>query len=224
MGQTLLFARDAARSTPEVAAGGVAETSERLLSKWEPGLGPIWGVDVHNSPAIDAHQGTEEYIRTVNRDRCVIDCADTGIHVDWKLLGAPRHFWDASVGPHELEGSHSADPDDPPNEPASPPHSPTLQTVLILREWWGLLRTLVCQRGWGSWVRIRGCMHMREQRLAQGEWRCWINRCTRQCYRCVQHLHLLPTIHHRSRSSGWNQRPAHACGMHDSHAPHNTPS
>ena len=28
----------------------------------------------------------------------------------------------------------------------------------------------------------------------------WINRCTRQCYRCVQHLSVLPTIHHRSRS------------------------
>ena len=48
---------------------------------------------------------------------------------------------------------------------------------------------------------------------------CWINRCTRQCYRCVQHLYVLPTIHHRSRS--WHQCQAHACGMHDSHASHN---
>ena len=51
---------------------------------------------------------------------------------------------------------------------------------------------------------------------------CWIKRCTRQCYRCVQHLYLLPTIHHRSRS--WHQCQAHACGMHDSHAYHNTHS
>ena len=49
---------------------------------------------------------------------------------------------------------------------------------------------------------------------------CWINRCTRQCYRCVQHLYVLPTIHHKSRS--WHQCQAHACGMHDSHASHNT--
>ena len=41
---------------------------------------------------------------------------------------------------------------------------------------------------------------------------CWINRCTRQCYRCVQHLYVLPTIHHRSRS--WHQCQAHACHMH----------
>ena len=49
---------------------------------------------------------------------------------------------------------------------------------------------------------------------------CWINRCTRQCYRCVQHLYVLPTIHHRSRS--WHQCQAHACVMHDSHASHNS--
>ena len=49
---------------------------------------------------------------------------------------------------------------------------------------------------------------------------CWINRRTRQCYTCVQHLYVLPAIHHRSRS--WHQCQAHACGMHDSHAPHNT--
>ena len=43
-----------------------------------------------------------------------------------------------------------------------------------------------------------------------------INRCTRQCSRCVQHLHVLPTIHHKSRS--WRQFHAHACSMHDPHA------
>ncbi len=48
----------------------------------------------------------------------------------------------------------------------------------------------------------------------------WINRCTRQCYRSVQHLHVLPTIHHRSRFR--QQCQAHACGMHASHASHNT--
>ena len=49
---------------------------------------------------------------------------------------------------------------------------------------------------------------------------CWINRCTSHCYRCVQHLYVLPTIHHRSRS--WHQCQAHACGMFDSHASHNS--
>ena len=43
---------------------------------------------------------------------------------------------------------------------------------------------------------------------------CWRNRCTRHCYRCVQHLYVLPPIHHRSRF--WHQCQAHACGMHDS--------
>ena len=43
---------------------------------------------------------------------------------------------------------------------------------------------------------------------------------TRQCYRCVQHLYVLPTIHHRSIS--WQQYQAHVCGMHDIHADYNT--
>ena len=37
----LLFARDDTQSTPEVTAGVVAETFERLLSQWDPNLGPI---------------------------------------------------------------------------------------------------------------------------------------------------------------------------------------
>ena len=35
-----------------------------------------------------------------------------------------------------------------------------------------------------------------------------------------QMLYVLPTMHHRSRS--WHQCQAHACGMHDSHASHNS--
>ena len=49
--------------------------------------------------------------------------------------------------------------------------------------------------------------------------RCWINRCTRQCYRCAQHVCVVPTIHQRSRSR--RQRQAYACDMHESHASHN---
>ena len=66
-GPALLFARDAARSTTEVAAGVVTETRERLLSQWEPGLGPIWGMDARHPPAEEAHVGTEERIRTGHR-------------------------------------------------------------------------------------------------------------------------------------------------------------
>ena len=58
-GPTLLFARDATRSTPEVAAGVVAETCERMLSLWEPDLGPTWDMDVEHPPAPDAHVGIE---------------------------------------------------------------------------------------------------------------------------------------------------------------------
>ena len=119
-GPALLFARDAARSTLEVATGVVAEMSERLLSQWEPGLGPIWGLDAHSPPTIDAHQGPEVRIRTVHRHICVVDCTDTGTQVDRKLVGAPGHF---RAGHDKLEGSHSDDPVEPPSEPASPPHS-----------------------------------------------------------------------------------------------------
>ena len=80
----LLFASDATRSTPDVAAGVVAETCARLLSQWEPGLGLIWGQDAKHPPATDAHEGTEECIRTVHRVRCVVDCADTRLDIDLK--------------------------------------------------------------------------------------------------------------------------------------------
>ena len=56
----LLFACDATRSTPELAAGMVAQTCERLLSQWEPGLGPTWGLDAKHPPATEAHVGTKE--------------------------------------------------------------------------------------------------------------------------------------------------------------------
>ena len=77
------------------------------------------------------------------------------------------------------------------------------------------MRLCCCERACGSSVFQPA--HNRPPRTP-----CWINRCTRPCYRCVQHLYVLPTIHHRSRS--WHQCQAHACGMHDSHASHNTPS
>ena len=67
--------------------------------------------------------GTEECIRTAHTDRCVVDCAATGMQIDWKLLGAPRHFWDPTVGPGDPEGSHSDTHAEAPSEPAFPPHS-----------------------------------------------------------------------------------------------------
>ena len=96
-GPALLFARDATRSTPKVAAGVMAETCERLLSQWELGLSPIWGLDAKQPPATDAHEGTEECIRTAHTDRCVVDCADTGLDIDVKLQGALRQLWDPTV-------------------------------------------------------------------------------------------------------------------------------
>ena len=83
-GLALLFARDATQSTPEVAAGVVDQTCERMLSLWEPDLVPTWGLDVAHPPAPDAHVRTEECIRTVHRDRCVVDCFDTAC----KLTGS----------------------------------------------------------------------------------------------------------------------------------------
>ena len=86
-GPALLFARNAARSTPEVAAGVVAETIERLLSQWVPGIGPIWGLDAKHPPVDDAHAVKEECIRTMHRDRCIVDGADTGIDVEMNCWG-----------------------------------------------------------------------------------------------------------------------------------------
>ena len=69
--------------------------------------------------ALDAHVGTEECIRTVHRDRCVVYCADTGMQIDWKLLGAPKYMRDPTVGPVGPAGSHSDRPTKEPSEPAS---------------------------------------------------------------------------------------------------------
>ena len=129
-GPALLFARDAARSTPEVAAGVVAETFERMLSLWEPDLGPMWGLDARRPPAPDAHVGTEECIRTVHRGRCVVDCADTGMQIDWKLLGSPRFMWDPTVGRDDPDpGYHSDEPSEEPTEPARPSHSDAMDSA-----------------------------------------------------------------------------------------------
>ena len=49
---------------------------------------------------------------------------------------------------------------------------------------------------------------------------CWIHGSTRHSCRCVQHLYVLSSIHRMSRS--WQQCQAHACGMHDSYASHNS--
>ena len=67
-GPALLFARslDASRSTPEAAAGVVAETRERLLSQWEPGLVPTWGLDAKHRLAVHAHNNIEKCIWTVH--------------------------------------------------------------------------------------------------------------------------------------------------------------
>ena len=95
-----------------------------MLSLWEPDLGPTWGLDAQHPPAPDAHVGTEECIHTVHRDRCVVDCADTGMRIDWKLLQAPRFMWDPTVGRGDPDpGSHSEERSEEPSEPAPPPHS-----------------------------------------------------------------------------------------------------
>ena len=45
------------------------------------------------------------------------------MQIDWKLLGALRHFSDPSEGPGDPDGSHSDEPSEEPSEPAPPPHS-----------------------------------------------------------------------------------------------------
>ena len=90
----------------------VAEICERVPSRWEPSLGSIWGLDAKYPPAStsEAHVGTQDGIRTVHRDRCVVDCADTGVNVDFKLLWGPRHMYVPNVSHGATEGSHSDEP------------------------------------------------------------------------------------------------------------------
>ena len=114
----LLFSRDAHRHTPEVAADGVAQTCERLLTLSEPGLRPTWGLDAENPPAADAHEGTEEQIRNAHRDRHTVDCGNSGMSPDFDILQSL--VGDAS--PLESNGSDSDQPADAPSEPAPPPH------------------------------------------------------------------------------------------------------
>ena len=125
-GPALLFARDATRSTPEFAGDVVAETCERLLSQWEPVLVPTWGLDAKHPPSVDAHDGTEERVRTVHRGRCVVDCADTGMQVHFK---APRILRDLDVKPYDPAGSHSDNAAESPSEPPSPPHSKAMDSA-----------------------------------------------------------------------------------------------
>ena len=87
-------------------------------------------LDARHLPAPDALVGTEECIRTVHRDRCVVDCADAGMQIDWKLLGAPRFMWDPTVGRGDPDqGSHSDKPFEEPSEPAPPPHTDTMDSA-----------------------------------------------------------------------------------------------
>ena len=115
-------------STHEVAAGVVDKTCERMLSLWEPDL------DVEHPPAADAHVGTEECVRTVHRDRCVVDCADTDMQIDLKMLGAPRFMWDPTVSRScPNPGSHSDESSAEPSELAPPPHSDDMGSAGLAR-------------------------------------------------------------------------------------------
>ena len=73
-------------------------------------------------------------VRTRHRDRCVVDSADTGMHIDWKLLGAPRFMWDPTVGRGDPNpGSHSVEPSEEPSEPAPPPDSDAMDSAGLAR-------------------------------------------------------------------------------------------
>ena len=115
----MLFSRDAHRHTPEVAASClVAQTCERLLTMCEPGLRPTWGLDAIDLPAADAHEGTEEHIRDVHRDRHTVDCGNSGMSPDMSILESLA----GDASPSGTEGSYSDLPADSPGEPAPPPH------------------------------------------------------------------------------------------------------
>ena len=80
------------------------------------------------------HMWVQKSIFTVHRDRCVVDCADTGMQIDWKLLGAPRFMWDPTVGRGDPDpGSHSGELSEELSEPAPPPHSDAMGSAGLAR-------------------------------------------------------------------------------------------
>ena len=103
------------------------------------------------------------------------------------------------------------------------PHAPRVQLISVSQRVWASGFTIALCSLWSG-----GLPAMHSTRRMRACWLgalcpapvCWIYRCTRQLHKCVQHLHVLPTIHLRSGS--WQQCQAHAFGMHDSHASHNT--
>ena len=125
----MLFSRDAHRHTPEVAADVVAQTCERLLTMREPGLRPTWGLDATDPPAADAHEGTEEHIRDVHRDRHTVDCGNSGMSPDMGILVSLA----GDASPSRTEGSDSDLPADSPSEPAPPPHPAAMGNAARVR-------------------------------------------------------------------------------------------
>ena len=148
-----LFSRDAHRHTPEVAADVVAQTCERLLTMREPGLKPTWGLDAIDPPAPDAHEGTEEHIRDVHRDRHTVDCGNSGMNPDMNILESLA----GDASPSGTEGSDSSLPADSPREPAPPPHPVAMGNASPVRGLRGAEDSAMAE-GWSKPVYQQGWM------------------------------------------------------------------
>ena len=127
---------------PEVAADVVAQTCERLLTMREPGLQPTWGLDARNPSAADAHEGTEEHVREVHRDRHTVDCGNSGMSPDFDILQSLA----GDASPLETDGSDSDQRADAPSEPAPPPHLAAMGNASPVRELGGADDSAMAER------------------------------------------------------------------------------
>ena len=119
---------------------------ECLLTLRDPGLQlvPTWGIDVQDTPAVDAHEGTEEHIREAHCDRHTVDCGNAGLFPDHDILRTLA----GGASPLRSNGFNKGQRN----------HHVSLPLLLILTLWamlaqcegWGLLRMLPWQRGWSS--------------------------------------------------------------------------
>ena len=111
------------------------------------------------------HMWVQKNAFRVHRNRFVVDCGDTGMDVDLKLLVAARHMYDPTVSPCATEGSHSDEPAESPSEPASPPHSDDMGSA-------GLARGVgvAADSGLPEGVGLMGANEGLDEGVAPGSW------------------------------------------------------
>lgn len=120
----------------------------------------MWGLDAAQLPLLDAHEGTEEHTREAHRDGRTVDCSNMGM---WLYHDILLSLADDASAP-ETDGSDSAQPSMPFDEPAAPPRPAAMGNSSPVRGF-GVAATSTAAEGMEL---VRGIVGLEEGVAPQG--------------------------------------------------------